>query len=95
MLTQRMLGRLEVKGRWEHTAKHFFGVRSTLVDGISRWPSVILADKIRELTNSDHWSKQDIGTGGKWVFDTGLQAKSLLSEHDDCLWDITSGAQAG
>ena len=69
----RMLGRLEIKGGWNHTAKHIPGVQITLADGISRWPRVILADKVRELTNSDDWSKQDIRTSGKGIFDTVLQ----------------------
>ena len=45
----RMLGRLEIKGGWDHTAKHIPGVLNTLADGISRWPRVILADKVREF----------------------------------------------
>ena len=54
---------------------------------------MVLADKVRELTNSDDWSEQDIGTRGKGIFDIVLQTKNILSEHDDCLWDIISGAQ--
>ena len=69
----RMLGRLESTGGWNYTAKHIPGVRNTLADGISRWPRVILADKVRELTNSDDGSAQDIGTRGKGIFDTVLQ----------------------
>ena len=65
LLMMRMLGRLEIKGGCNHTAKHIPGVRNTLADGIiSRWPRVIRADKVRELTNSDDWSEQDIGTRG-------------------------------
>ena len=56
---------------------------------------MILADKVRELTNSDDWSEQDIGTRGKGIFDIVLQTKNILSEHEDCLWDIMSGAQPG
>ena len=67
-LLMRMLGRLEIKGGWNHTAKYISGVRNTLADGISRWPRVILADKVRELTNSDDWSEQDIETRGKGIF---------------------------
>ena len=35
-LLMRMLGRLEIKGGWNHTAKHFPGVRDALANGISR-----------------------------------------------------------
>ena len=59
-LLMRTLGRLEIKGGWNHTAKSIPGVRNTLADGISRWLSVILADKVRELTNSDALSEQDL-----------------------------------
>ena len=91
----RMLRRLDIKGGWNHTAKHIPGVGNTLADGISRWPRVILADKVRELTNSDDWSEQDIGTRGMGIFDTVLQRENILREHDDCLWDMMSGAQPG
>ena len=64
----RMLGRLEIKGGWDYTAKNVPGVRNTPVDGISRWPRVILADKVRELTNYVDWSEEDIGTAGKGDF---------------------------
>ena len=52
-LLMRMLGRLEIEGGWNRTAKRIPRVRNTLDGGISRWRRVILADKIRELTNSD------------------------------------------
>ena len=35
-LLMRMLGRLGIKGGWNHTAKYIPGVRNTPVDGISR-----------------------------------------------------------
>ena len=51
----RMLGRLELEGGWNHTAKHIPGVRNTMADDISRSPRLLLADKVRELTNSSDW----------------------------------------
>ena len=69
----RMLGRLEIKGGWNHAAKNIPGVRFTRADGIYRWPCVILADKVRDLTHSDDWSEQDVGTNGKGIIDTVLQ----------------------
>ena len=92
-LLMRMLGRLEIKGGWNHTAKHIPGVQNTLADGISRWPRSVLADKVRELTNSDEWSEQDIGERGKGIFDTVLQTKNILSMHDDLLWNLMSGTE--
>ena len=56
---------------------------------------MILADKVRELTNSDDWSEKDIGTRGKGVFDIVLQTKNILSKNDDCLWDTMSSTQPG
>ena len=61
-LLMRVLGRLDIKRGWNHTAKNTPGVRNTLAGCISRWPRVILADKVRKLTNSDDGSEQDIGT---------------------------------
>ena len=81
----RMLRRLQVRGGWNHTAKHIPGVRNILIDGNSRWSRVILVDKVRELTNSDDWSEQGIRTRGKGTFDAVLQTKNIFSEHDDCL----------
>ena len=63
MLAHENVG-LEIKGRWNHTAKRIPGVRNSLADGTSRSPRVTLADKVRQLTNSDDWSQQDFGTRG-------------------------------
>ena len=76
-LLMRMLGRLELKGGWNHSSKYLPGVRNTLSDGISRWPRVVLADKVRELTNPDDWSEQDIETRGKGIFD--IVPQTILS----------------
>ena len=35
-LLMRMLGRLKIKGGWNHTTKHISGVRNTLADVMSR-----------------------------------------------------------
>ena len=47
-LLMRMLGRLEIVGGWNHTAKRSPGVHSSLADGISRWPRLLWADKKSE-----------------------------------------------
>ena len=54
-----------------------------------------LVEPVRELTNSDDWSKQEIGTRGKGVFDTLLPTNNILSMHDYYLWDIMSDEQPG
>ena len=54
---------------------------------------MILADKVRELTNSGDWSERDIGTRGKGIVDTVLQIKNIISKHDDFLWNIMSRAE--
>ena len=56
---------------------------------------MILADKVRELNKSDDGSKQYVRTKGKGIREAVLQAKNILSKHDDCQWDIMSGAQPG
>ena len=40
-------------GWLNHNEKNIPGVRNTLGDGISRFPRVIPADKVSELTNPD------------------------------------------
>ena len=84
----RMLARLELTGGWNPTAKHIPGVRNTLADGISRWPRLVVADKVKELTNSNEWSEQDIGSRGVGIFDLVLQTKNILTRHDDILWNL-------
>ena len=64
-LILRILGRLEIQGDWRYDAKHIPGVQNTLADGISRWPRSELADRVRQLTNTDDWSEQSIGARGK------------------------------
>ena len=87
-LLMRMLGRLEIVGGWNHTAKRSPGVHSSLADGISRWPRSLLADKVRELTNSSDWYKQPIGTRGAGSFDIMLQTKNIRCKHDDFIWNL-------
>ena len=87
-LLMRMLGLLEIKGGWTYIAKHIAGLRNAPTDCVSRWSPVIRADKDRELTKNDDWSEQDNLRKGKEIFDTVLQKKNILSEHDDCLRDV-------
>ena len=87
-LLMRMLGRLELAGGWNHTAKHIPSVQNSLADGISRWPREMLADKVRELTHPSDWREQSIGPRGSGSFDIVLQTKSILTKHDDGLWTL-------
>ena len=52
-LMMRMLDRLEIQGGWMYDGKQIPGVQNTLADGISRWPLSELADRVRQLTNTD------------------------------------------
>ena len=79
----RMLGRLEITEEWDPIAKRIPGVRNTLADGISQWPRSVVAGKVKELTNSNEWSEQDIGSGGAGIFDLVLQTKNILTKLDD------------
>ena len=79
-LLMRMLGRLELTGGWNPTAKHIPAVRNTLVDGISRWPRLAVADKLKELTNSI-----ELSAG---IFDLVLEMKNIISKHDDISWNL-------
>ena len=93
-LLMRMLGCLELIGGWNLTAKHIPGAQNTLADGISRYPRLVLADKVRELTNSTEWSEQDIGSRGSGIFDIILQTTNILSNHDDIFWNLITTNKA-
>ena len=83
-----MLGRLELARGWNHNAKHIPGVQNTLVDGTSRWPREMLADKVRELTYFSDWREQSFGPPGSGIFDSVLQTKNILTKHDGMLWTL-------
>ena len=88
-LLMNMLGRrLKLAGGWNHTKEHIPGVQNTLADGISPWSRVILADKVRELTQISDWHEQSIGQQGSGVFDVVLQTKNIHTKHDDTLWNL-------
>ena len=84
----RMLRRLEIKRGWNPTEKHSPGVQNTLADDISRWPRLVLADKVRALTNSNVGSEHDTGSRGSGIFDLVLQTQNILSKHDDILLNV-------
>ena len=79
----RINGRLELTGEWNPTTNYIPRVGDTLEDGISRWPRSAAPDKVKELTNSNEWSEQDIGSGGAGIFDLVLQTKNILTKLDD------------
>ena len=85
----RMLGSLELAGGWNHSAKHIAGVQNILADGIPWWPGSILADKVREQTDSSDWYEQNTERSGSGIFDIVLQTKNIRSQHDDMLWNLT------
>ena len=64
----KMLGRLDLAGGWNYTAKRIPGVQNTLSYGISRWPKEMLAIKVRELTHPSDWRYQSIGPRGSVIF---------------------------
>ena len=83
-LMMRMLGHLEIQGGWRYDAKQVLGVQNTLADGISRWPRSELADRVRQLTNTDNWSEQSIGARGERLCEIVLQTKTLLVVTTTC-----------
>ena len=82
-LLMRINGRLELTGEWNPTTNYIPRVGDTLEDGISRWPRSAVPDKVKELTNSNEWSEQDIWSWGAGSFDLVLQKKNILTKHDD------------
>ena len=91
-LMMRMLGRLEIQGGWRYDAKHIPGVQNTLADGISRWPRSELADRVRQLTNTDDLSEQSIGARGERLCEIVLQTKNIAPRHDNMLWEIMAAS---
>ena len=91
-LMMRTLGHLEIQGGWRYDAKYILGVQNTLVDGISRWPRSELADSVRQLTNTDHWSEQSIGAREECLREIVLQAKNIAPRHDSMLWEIMTAS---
>jgi len=87
-LMMRTLGRLEVKGGWRYDAKHIPGVENVRADGISRWPRAELAEKVRQLTNSDAWREQAIGGNGQRICEIILQTRNIAPRHDNIVWDL-------
>ena len=83
-----MLGRLELAGGWNHNVKHIPGVQNTSAGGVPRWPRVILAGKVRELTHSSERYGQPIVPRGSGIFDVVLQTKNILTKHDDILLTV-------
>ena len=69
MCTYEMFGHLELEGGVKPTAKHILpGVRNALANRITRWSRSVLADTVRELTNSNEYSEQHIGPRGSGMF---------------------------
>ena len=92
----RMLGRLEIQGGWRYDAKHIPDVQNTLAGGISRWPRSELADRVRQLTNTDDWYKEAIGARGERLCERVLLTKHIAPRHDNILWEImTASDQPG
>ena len=87
-LLMRINGRLELTGEWNPTTNYIPRVGDTLEDGISRWPRSAVPDKVKELTNSNEWSEQDIWSWGAGSFDLVLQKKNILTKHDEFLWSL-------
>ena len=90
----KMLGRLEIKGRWSHTAKHIPGTQNVLADGISRRPRRNIGRKIREQTSTDDWSERPIGKTGEGIFSLVLES-CVAHEHAGILWNLMANGPGG
>ena len=87
-LMMKMFGLLAIQGSWRYDAKHVQGVQNTLADGISCWPQAELADRVRQLTDTDDWSEQSIGARGGRLGEIVLQNENIAPHHDNMLWEI-------
>ena len=77
---------------FEVRCKHIPGVQNTLADGISRWPRSELADRVRQLMNTDDCYEQTIGARGERLCEIVLQTKNIASRHDNMLWEIMTAS---
>ena len=85
-LLMRMLGRLELAGGWNNTAKHIAGVQNIVAEDISRPPRSMLADKVREQINSGVvWTKHWNAGVGDFRYSA---TKKIRSQHDDMLRNL-------
>ena len=60
-LFMRMLGRAELVGKWNATAKNIPGAKNTLVDGISSSPGLVLEDEVRKQAICTYCSNRTSG----------------------------------
>ena len=68
---------LKARAAASPAADHIPAGQNTLADGISRWPRVELAGKVREKTGSNDWVGQDIARQRIWIFDVVLGTKII------------------
>ena len=97
----RLLGRLEIRNKWCHVAKHIPGAENVLADGISRWPAERVHENVTRLTNEIGWRQQDIGPSGRNIFELLLQEHWPEGMVDETFWNLmnqatpTQGSPAG
>ena len=94
-LMMRVLGRLEIKGGWSHTAKHIPCTQNVLADGISRWTRRDIGHKIRKLTNADDCSARPIGGKGEGTFSLVLESSCIAHGHYEILWNLMTNGPGG
>ena len=85
VLTHEIPGTPRTHRGTEPHGQTFSGRANTIADGIWRGPRFVLPDKVRELTNSNEWSEQDIWSRGSVIFDIMFKTRDILCKHDDSL----------
>lgn len=72
----RLMGATELVGGWYFDSLHVAGILNDVADGISRWESGDVLDKLTALRPSISWQEKDLGVEGRELCTTALAANS-------------------
>ena len=82
------MGRLEITSCWSHKAKRIPGVLNVLADGISRWETDQIAEKLRSHVNEGDWRQVCIDHNGLKFLSNLLQPSFPKERVDEGMWNL-------
>ena len=84
----RIMGRLEITIGWSHKAKHISGVLNVLADGISRWQTDQIAEKLRSHMNEGNWRQVPPGQNSLEFLSILLRPAFQKERVDEGMWNL-------
>ena len=87
-LVMRIMGRLEITCGWSHEAKHIPSVLNVLADGISRWQTDRIAEKLRSHVNEGDWRQVPLGQNSLEFVSILLQPAFTKERVDEGMWNL-------